>query len=56
MILIELKKKEKLYFDTYKTKLSNKDKIKHLREMANVIEEIDKLEENVIPLKKNRKR
>lgn len=43
-VLKELKKKEKLYFDTYKQNRSNLDKARHLEEMAKVIREIDKLE------------
>lgn len=42
--LAELKKKEKMYFDTYKQKRNNLDKAIHLEEMAKVIREIDKLE------------
>lgn len=38
-----LKKREKVLFDTYKQNRSNKDKIAHLREMANVIERIEVL-------------
>lgn len=38
--LKELRKKEKFYFDTYKSVRDDKGKVKHLREMANVIEEI----------------
>lgn len=44
MNLKELKKLEKTYFDTYKSKRSNKDKASHLREMANVIDQIDGIE------------
>jgi hypothetical protein len=43
-VLKELKKKEKLYFDTYKQNRSNLDKANHLEEMARIIREIDKLE------------
>jgi hypothetical protein len=39
----ELKKEEKRLFDTYKQNKSNKDKVKHLREMANVIDLLESL-------------
>lgn len=48
MTLKELKIKEKFYFDTYKTKKNNLDKIIHLREMANVIEKLNNLENEQI--------
>ena len=38
--LKDLRKKEKLYFDTYKNVRDDKGKVKHLREMADVIEQI----------------
>lgn len=43
----ELKKLEKQYFDTYKTKRSNIDKANHLIEMANIIKRIEHLENKV---------
>jgi len=48
MTIKELKIKEKFYFDTYKNKKSNLDKINHLREMANVIEKLNNLENEQI--------
>lgn len=48
MTIKELKIKEKFYFDTYKTKKNNLDKINHLREMANIIEKLNNLENEQI--------
>ncbi len=44
-MLKELKKKEKLYFDTYKNNRASLDKANHLIAMAAVIMEIHKLEQ-----------
>lgn len=38
-----LKIEEKKMFDTYKNNKSNIDKINHLRKMANIIEQIEKI-------------
>lgn len=43
----ELEQKEKKYFDTYKTKATEMDKVKHLREMADVIEQIANLKKQL---------
>lgn len=40
-----LQKQEKLLFDTYKTKSSDKDKYLHLETMASVIRQIEKLKQ-----------
>jgi hypothetical protein len=42
--LKDLKAREKMYFDTYKTKRSNIEKAVHLEEMASIIREIIKLD------------
>ena len=39
-----LKKEEKRLFDTYRQNKSNVDKIKHLRQMADIIEKIEILQ------------
>jgi hypothetical protein len=39
-----LKKEEKRYFNTYKTNYTPQAKVKHLREMADIIEELGRLE------------
>jgi len=39
----ELRKLEKFYFDTYKSKSKDMDKVKHLLEMANIIQQIAEL-------------
>ena len=39
----ELEEKERYYFDTFRPSHSDKGKVKHLREMADVIEEKAKL-------------
>ena len=43
----ELQEKEKKYFDTYKTKANEMDKVKHLREMADIIEQIAELKKQL---------
>ena len=53
MNIKELKKQEKYYFDTYKTKRSSSEKAKHLEEMAKIIREIEKLENNEWSKQKN---
>ncbi len=40
----DLKAQEKFYFDTYKTKRTNDEKATHLEQMANIIRQIDKLQ------------
>jgi len=46
MKLKELRLLEKKYFDTYKNHKSSKDKADHLEKMAEIIRQIQKLEEN----------
>lgn len=41
----ELEEKERKYFDTFKPSFSDRGKVKHLREMAAVIEEKADLKE-----------
>lgn len=55
MNLQELKKLEKKYFDSYKTKRTSSEKALHLEEMAKIIREIEKLENNEWSKQKNNK-
>ncbi len=49
MTLAELKKEERRLFDTYNWRAPNKAKLRHLRQLEEVIAKIDALE----PIKKN---